>query len=199
MIDACMRSLRTTGWINFRMRAMLMSFASYDLWLPWREPGLELARLFTDYEPGIHWSQVQMQSGTTGINTLRMYAPLKQSLDQDPSGEFIRRWVPELAAVPEVYIHEPGRMTAEAEQAFGCEIGRDYPRPVVDHKEAVRQAREKFSEITKRPEHRAETQSVLRMHGSRKRSGDQASEARRTKQTRRASSDTVDEQLELGV
>jgi deoxyribodipyrimidine photo-lyase len=140
-----------------------------------------------------------MQSGTTGINTLRMYSPLKQSLDQDPSGEFIRRWVPELAAVPEVYIHEPWRMTAETEQAAGCEMGRHYPRPVVDHKEAVRQAREKFSKITKRPEHRAETQSVLRMHGSRKRSGDKASDDRRTKQTRRAASDTSADQLELGV
>jgi deoxyribodipyrimidine photo-lyase len=107
--------------------------------------------------------------------------------------------VPELAAVPEVYIHEPWRMTAEAEKAVGCEIGRDYPRPVLDHREAVRQAREKFSEITKRPEHRAETQSVLRTHGSRKRSGDKASEARSTKKTRRAASDTDDDQLELGV
>jgi deoxyribodipyrimidine photo-lyase len=178
---------------------MLMSFASYDLWLPWRESGLELARLFTDYEPGIHWSQVQMQSGTTGINALRMYSPLKQSLDQDPSGEFIRRWVPELAAVPEVYIHEPWRMTAEAEQAGGCELGRDYPRPIVDHKEAVRQAREKFSGITQRPEHRTETQSVLRRHGSRKRSGDTAAQARRTQTARRAASDTGDDQLELGV
>jgi len=199
LIDACMRSLLATGWINFRMRAMLMSFASYDLWLPWRESGLELARLFTDYEPGIHWSQVQMQSGTTGINTLRMYSPLKQSLDQDPAGEFIRRWVPELSAVPEVYIHEPWRMNAEAEKAAGCEMGRHYPRPVVDHKEAVRQAREKFSEIMKRPEHRAETQTVLRMHGSRKRMGDKASEVRRIKKTRRAASDTGADQLELGV
>ena len=199
LIDACMRSLRTTGWINFRMRAMLMSFASYDLWLPWRESGLELARLFTDYEPGIHWSQVQMQSGTTGINTLRMYSPLKQSLDQDPAGEFIRRWVPELSAVPEVYIHEPWQMNAEAEKAAGCELGRHYPRPVVDHKEAVRLARERFIEITRRPEHRSETQTVLRMHGSRKRKGDKTSETRRIKKTRRSASDTGDDQLELDV
>jgi len=71
-VDACMRALIQTGWINFRMRAMLVSFSSYHLWLHWREPGLHLARVFTDYEPGIHWSQVQMQSGTTGINTLRI-------------------------------------------------------------------------------------------------------------------------------
>ena len=199
IIDACMRSLRATGWINFRMRAMLMSFASYDLWLPWRESGLQLARLFTDYEPGIHWSQVQMQSGTTGINTLRMYSPLKQSMDQDPAGEFIRRWVPELAAVLTVFIHEPWRMPAEAQTAAQCEIGRHYPLPIVDHKEAVRLARAKFSEIKQRPEHRAETQVVLRRHGSRKRSGDKATDTRRPKKTKRPEPKSDTGQLELGV
>ena len=95
MVDACMRSLNATGWLNFRMRAMLVSFAAYHLWLHWREPGLHLARQFLDFEPGIHWSQMQMQSGTTGINTLRTYSPAKQAADQDPAGECIRRWVPE--------------------------------------------------------------------------------------------------------
>ena len=199
LIDACMRSLRASGWINFRMRAMLMSFASYDLWLPWRDSGLVLARLFTDYEPGIHWSQAQMQSGTTGINALRMYSPLKQSLDQDPDGDFIRRWVPELKAVPTVFIHEPWKMNAEAERAAGCEIGKHYPRPVVDHKEAVRLAREKFSEVTRRPEHRTETESVLRTHGSRKRTSDKSSDGRRTTKSRRATPDADEGQLELGV
>ncbi|MBM3869187.1 MAG: deoxyribodipyrimidine photo-lyase [Verrucomicrobia bacterium] len=199
LIDACMRSLRATGWINFRMRAMLMSFASYDLWLPWRESGLVLARLFTDYEPGIHWSQVQMQSGTTGINALRMYSPLKQSLDQDPKGEFIRRWVPELAAVPEVYVHEPWRMTPATQAAAACVLGRDYPLPIVDHKEAVRQARAKFGEIVRRPEHRAETQSVLKTHGSRKRSAEKSSGIRRTRRAKGVAPESGGDQLELGV
>jgi ATP-dependent Clp protease ATP-binding subunit ClpB len=87
-VDACMRSLASTGWINFRMRAMLVAFASYQLWLHWRETGLHLARLFTDYEPGIHWPQMQMQSGTTGTNTVRIYNPVKQSTDQDPEGKY---------------------------------------------------------------------------------------------------------------
>ncbi|MDO9284766.1 MAG: FAD-binding domain-containing protein, partial [Aquabacterium sp.] len=72
MVDACMRQLVATGWLNFRMRAMLVSFAAYHLWLHWRAPGQFLARQFLDFEPGIHWSQMQMQSGTTGINTLRI-------------------------------------------------------------------------------------------------------------------------------
>ena len=86
MVDACMRALVATGWINFRMRAMLISFAAYHLWLHWRKPALHLARCFVDYEPGIHYSQIQMQAGTDGISTLRIYSPIKQAQDQDPRG-----------------------------------------------------------------------------------------------------------------
>lgn len=118
-VDACMCALIHTGWINFRMRAMLMSFSAYPLWLHWRGPGLHLARVFTDYESGIHWSRVQMQSGTTGIDRLRIYNPVKQSQDQDPDGVFIRRWVPELAAVPDARIHSPWTMSrAESRTIF---------------------------------------------------------------------------------
>ena len=199
LIDACMRSLRATGWINFRMRAMLMSFASYDLWLPWRPTGLRLARLFTDYEPGIHWPQVQMQSGTTGINTLRMYSPLKQSLDQDPRGEFIRRWVHELAEVPTVFVHEPWRMPTETQRAAGCVIGETYPRPIIDHAEAVRHARAKFSELKRRAEHRAEARAVFVRHGSRKRPGTDVVEPRWFETPAQASPSPGGDQLELGV
>ncbi len=163
LVDACMRALNATGWLNFRMRAMLMSFASYQLWLPWRPTGLHLARVFTDYEPGIHWSQVQMQSGTTGINTLRIYNPVKQSLDQDPRGIFIRRWLPELANVPDAFIHEPWRW-----EAFETHCAGRYPARIVDHLTAAKAARDAVWSVRKTKAAAREADAIQDKHGSRK-------------------------------
>jgi len=168
MVDACMRSLTATGWLNFRMRAMLVSFASYHLWLHWRPTGIFLARQFLDFEAGIHWSQMQMQSGTTGINTLRMYSPTKQAQDQDPDGAFIRQWVPELARVPLPYLAEPWKMNDTLERMAGCVIGRDYPATIVDDKTAVKAAKDRLYGLRKTPQARAEADAVQARHGSRK-------------------------------
>jgi deoxyribodipyrimidine photo-lyase len=143
MVDACMRSLKANGWLNFRMRAMLVSFASYHLWLHWRETGIFLARQFLDFEPGIHWSQMQMQSGTTGINTLRIHSPSKQARDHDPHELFIRRWVPEL----------------------GSPV---YAKPIVDERSAVKSAKEKMYALRSTPESKREADAVQQRHGSRR-------------------------------
>ena len=160
-VDACMRSLHATGWINFRMRAMLMSFASYQLWLHWREPALFLARQFLDYEPGIHYAQAQMQSGVTGINTIRMYNPVKQSRDQDPEGAFIRRWVPELRGVAGDAVHEPWLLAGTQLRPAG------YPDPVVDLLAASERARTLVHERKAEVATQREAKAVYDKHGSR--------------------------------
>jgi len=154
MVDACMRALNETSWINFRMRAMILSFASNHLWLHWRPTAVHLAKHFLDFEPGIHFSQCQMQSGTTGINTVRIYSPAKQVIDHDPNGFFIRQFVPELANVPSVYLAEPHRMPIDVKTQVGCILGRDYPLPIVDHRKAYNAVRE--------------SRRVFEKHGSRK-------------------------------
>ena len=157
-VDACMRSLNATGWINFRMRAMLVSFGAYQLWLHWRHLGTHLAQQFTDYEPGIHWSQCQMQSGVTGINTIRIYSPIKQSHDQDPTGVFIRQWVTELADMEPEFIHEPWLMPTPP---------NNYPAPVVDLKAATLVAKEKIYGKKAESAVKLEATRVFEKHGSR--------------------------------
>ena len=171
-VDACMKALAATGWMNFRMRSMLTAFGAYHLWLDWRHLAPPLARLFTDYEPGIHYSQLQMQSGVTGINTTRVYNPVKQSLDQDPQGVFIRRWLPALAGVPDSFIHEPWKMPPEAQRASGCVIGRDYPAPIVEHEAAARVAKARIHAVRRGDAFHAEKQAVMVRHASRKRGRD---------------------------
>jgi deoxyribodipyrimidine photo-lyase len=144
MIDACMRALHRDGWINFRMRAMLLSFATYQLWLHWRKPAIYLARQFVDFEPGIHYPQVQMQAGVTGINTIRIYSPKKQFLDQDPEGVFVRRNIPELARVPVSDLAEPHLMPPLLQLESGFQAGVHYPLPIVDPDESYRLAKERI-------------------------------------------------------
>ncbi|MEM7755371.1 MAG: deoxyribodipyrimidine photo-lyase/cryptochrome family protein [Planctomycetota bacterium] len=170
-VDACMRCLAHTGWMNFRMRSMLVSFASYHLWLHWRPTARHLAQLFTDFEPGIHYSQMQMQSGVTGINTVRIYNPIKQGKDQDPTGVFIRRWVPELDAIPDAHLHEPWKHTRPDPDGLfqpSDPAEHTYPPPVVDHAAAYKHAQQRIFEVRKTPAARIEAQRVYVRHGSRK-------------------------------
>ncbi len=168
MVDACVVMLRETGWLNFRMRAMLVSVAAYPLWLHWRPVGEWLATQFLDYEPGIHWSQLQMQSGTTGINTTRVYNPIKQAQDHDPHGVFVRRWLPAMRRVPDSWLFEPWLMPQPVQTHAGVQLGVDVAQPVVDLAQATREGKQQLHSRRQTPEVKAGKKSVVDKHASRK-------------------------------
>jgi deoxyribodipyrimidine photo-lyase len=165
MVDACVTMLRETGWLNFRMRAMLVSVAAYPLWLHWRPVGEWLATQFLDYEPGIHWSQLQMQSGTTGINTTRVYNPVKQAQDHDPHGVFVRRWLPYMRDVPDTWLFEPSLMPQNLQTHASVVL--QIPKPVVDLALATRSSKQMLHARRQTAEVKAGKNAVVEKHASR--------------------------------
>lgn len=168
LVDAGMVALRETGWLNFRMRAMLVSFATFGLGLPWREPALHLARLFVDYEPGIHYPQVQMQAGLTGTNALRVYNPLKQADERDPQGRFVMRWLPALAGLPEAWRQRPWALPTAERAELGFVPGRDYPLPVHDFEAESRRWKRIIHDARQTPEARRDSDVLLDRLSSRR-------------------------------
>lgn len=164
LVDASMRCLQTTGYINFRMRAMLVSFQTHILWQPWQNASEHLARLFLDFEPGIHFPQLQMQAGETGINNLRIYNPIKNGLEHDSEANFIKKWVPELAHLPTPFIHEPYLMTPLDQQFNNCVLGKDYPMPIVNIKINRKKASDVLWSMKKDIHVKRESIRILKKH-----------------------------------
>lgn len=135
-LDACLRYLRATGWLNARLRGMVASVACHQLGLDWQAVGQSLARRFTDYDPGIHWSQMQALAGIGRPGSVGLFDPVKLGRSLDPGGVFTRRWLPDLAEVPDVFLHTPWRWP-EARRF----LGHRYPEPIIDLASAMREAR----------------------------------------------------------
>lgn len=164
LVDACMRCLLETGYLNFRMRALILSFFTHNLWQPWQDASPHLAQQFLDFEPGIHYPQIQMQAGETGINMLRIYNPVKNSIAHDPEGEFIKKWIPELSDVPTAYIHEPYTMSLLEQQFCNTFIGRDYPLPIVDIKKTGKKAGDILWNLKEERLVKKESYRILKRH-----------------------------------
>ena len=164
IVDASIRCLAATGYLNFRMRALIVSFATHLLWLPWQSIATQLAQWFLDFEPGIHYPQLQMQAGETGINQIRIYNPIKNSYTHDPDGRFILRWVPELQSIPISFVHEPYLLTPLESALYGFELGVHYPRPIINLKEARKFASDALYAFQKEESTRQESKRVLLKH-----------------------------------
>lgn len=164
LIDACMRCLNETGYLNFRMRALVVSFFTHHLWQPWQEATTHLSQMFLDFEPGIHFPQLQMQAGETGINMLRIYNPLKNSLEHDPEAQFIKKWVPELKNLNTIFAHQPFIMTKMEQEFFNFKIGKHYPEPIVDLNLTRKNASDTLWNLRKNPLVIEESNRILKRH-----------------------------------
>lgn len=151
IIDASMRCLHANGWLNFRMRAMLVTFVTFTLWQDWKAAAVHLARLFLDFEPGIHYGQFQMQAGLSGYHPLRIFSPILQTEQYDPDGAFIYRYLPELQGIPAPLLAAPWTMTTMEQQFYSYRPGSDYPVPLVDYETTTRQARERYWAFRQQP------------------------------------------------
>ncbi|MDC8830788.1 FAD-binding domain-containing protein [Alteromonas gilva] len=166
MVDACMRSVAQTGYLNFRMRAMLVSFLSHYLLIDWRRGVQHLARQFLDFEPGIHYPQFQMQAGVTGTNTLRIYNPVKQAQDNDPQGEFIRRWVPEIAHLANEDLFAPWQMPPIAQMSMETPVPAPYHCPVIIPEADIDKHRELLWKWRERDEVKHHAKRIVKRHSN---------------------------------
>ncbi len=138
VVDSAMRQLNATGWMHNRARMIAASFLTKDLLIDWRRGERYFMQRLLDGDPAANNGGWQWTAGTgnDAAPYFRVFNPVLQGLKFDPHGAYVRRWVPELAAVPEAYVHSPWEMPADVQKQAGCRIGKDYPAPIVDHHQA---------------------------------------------------------------
>lgn len=151
LVDAAMRQLNHSGWMHNRLRMVVASFLCKDLGISWRHGERYFAEQLNDFDlsannGGWQWAA---SSGCDAQPYFRIFNPVTQSEKFDPDGKFIRRYVPELAKVPDKHIHAPWKMGRLEQEAIGVIIGRDYPAPIVDHAAAREKTLARYAVVKK--------------------------------------------------
>lgn len=152
IVDAAMRQMNQSGYMHNRLRMIVASFLTKDLGIDWRQGERYFAEQLIDYDlaannGGWQWAA---STGCDAQPYFRIFNPVTQSERFDPQGKFIRRYVPELIAVPEAHVHAPWTLRPVDQAALGCVIGRDYPAPIVDHAQARVRSLERFGRVKRR-------------------------------------------------
>jgi deoxyribodipyrimidine photo-lyase len=146
-VDAGMRQLRREGWMHNRARLIVGSFLTKDLGIDWRWGERWFMRLLLDGDEASNngnWQWIASVGVDPQPAFRRIFNPSRQQERFDPGGDYVRRYVPELADVPDAYLTEPWTMPEEVQEQAGCRIGRDYPAPIVDHAQARREALDRY-------------------------------------------------------
>jgi deoxyribodipyrimidine photo-lyase len=138
VVDAAMRQLSSTGWMHNRARMIAASFLTKDLLVDWREGETSFMQHLLDGDPAANNGGWQWTAGTgaDAAPYFRIFNPVLQSQKFDPQGDYIRRWLPQLARVPLAFLHAPWGMQPQVQRESGCRLGIDYPSPIVDHAQA---------------------------------------------------------------
>jgi deoxyribodipyrimidine photo-lyase len=130
-----MRQLVQTGWMHNRARMIVASFLAKDLLVDWRWGERFFMKHLVDGDPAANnggW-QWTAGTGTDAAPYFRIFNPVLQGKKHDPEGAYVRRWLPELARVPDKYLHAPWEMPDDVQREAGCIVGHDYPAPIIDH------------------------------------------------------------------
>lgn len=162
MVDASMRCLAATGWLNFRMRAMCASVLCDLFQQPWKIGADWFYYHLLDADPAINYTQFQIQAGMDGTNMMRVYNPRKQVRENDPDGEFVSKWVPELAALPDTHLDQPEKTPVHVQEECGVSIGEDYPYPVVEYEAARERILTKFKTVRAAAKRALQNEEVAR-------------------------------------
>lgn len=163
LVDASMRCLKNTGYLDNRLKALLISFLTHYLWLDWRKGAAYLAKFLIDYEAGLHFYLFQEVAGTLGIPPPNIINPTILAKKLDPNGLFVQQWLPELRCLPTPLCHTPWKLTNMEVVLYKYKIGKNYPNPIINLETSFQKAQKELHRVFNLPITIAEKQKLQQL------------------------------------